>query len=95
MPVKDLNPAERFIWKWRRGRMSDFNRALIHTLQRADVQNLERLRLGFPEEVEGYVSYRLIPGWWDDIEARMDGKKETESEAPGMGEFYQHFMEED
>ena len=71
MPNKDLNPAEKFVWTWRRGRMSDFRRALIHLIQRADVQNLEKLRLGFPDEVEGYVSYRLIPGWWDDIERRM------------------------
>ncbi len=70
MPVKDLNHAEKFVWAWRRGRMSDFRRALIHLIQRADVQNLEKLRLGFPDEVEGYVSYRLIPGWWDDIERR-------------------------
>ncbi|MEE9556205.1 MAG: hypothetical protein V3V76_03005 [Candidatus Adiutricales bacterium] len=71
MPNKDLNPAEKFVWTWRRGRMSDFRRALIHLIQRADVHNLEKLRLGFPDEVEGYVSYRLIPGWWDDIERRM------------------------
>ncbi len=77
MSMKDLTPAERFIWRWRRGKMSDFRRALIHVIQRADVQNLEKLRKGFPDEVEGYVSYRLIPGWWDDLEAKMDGEEKA------------------
>ncbi len=72
MDIKDLTPAERFIWKWRKGRMGDFNRALVELIQRADVANLERIRLGFPEEVEGYTSYRLIPGWWDDMERKME-----------------------
>jgi len=77
MPIKDLSPAERFIWKWRKDRMSDFKQALIHIIQQADVHNLEKLRLGFPDEVEGYVSYRLIPGWWDALEAKMAGEEKA------------------
>ncbi len=69
--MPELNKAEEFIWKWRRGPMSDFRRALIHVIQRADVHNLEKLRKGFPDEVEGYCSYRLIPGWWDALEAKI------------------------
>lgn len=72
MPIEDLTPDEKFIWEWQRGRASDFYRLLIKLIMRADVQNLERLRLGFPYEVEGYVSYHMIPGWWSDLEARMD-----------------------
>ncbi len=72
MDIKDLTPAERFIWKWRRGRMGDFNRALVLAIQRADVRNLENLRLGFPDEVEGYFSYRHIEGWWFNLKKKME-----------------------
>jgi hypothetical protein len=82
MPTQNLTPAEEFIWKWRRHRMSDFRQALINVIQRADVHNLERLRLGFPDEVEGYVSYRLIPGWWDDIERRMENGQNRAAARP-------------
>ncbi len=78
MPLKDLNPAERFIWRWRRGKMSGFRQALIDVIKKADIHNLEKLRKGFPDEVEGYVSYRWTKGWWDDLEAKMDGEKEAE-----------------
>ncbi len=107
--------------EWQRGRQSDFKRALIHLITRADVQNLEKLRLGFPDEVEGFVSYKTLDYWWPELEARMDEPVCTscaldkhscidveghakvtgcanhvpkpETEAPGMGEFHQHFME--
>ena len=71
MPIKNLNPAERFIWDWRNGRLGGFKTALLHAIEDADIHNLEKLRKGFPDEVEGCVSYRLIPGWWDDLEAKM------------------------
>ena len=74
MPIENLNPAERFIWEWRRGRVSDFRRALIHTIQRADVQNLEKLRLGFPDEVEAWVSYKQVDGWWDEVQRKAEGR---------------------
>ncbi len=73
MDIKDLTPAERFIWKWRRGRMGDFNLALIHLIQRADVRNLERIRSGFPDEVEGHCLYSRMPGWWQDVKKKMEG----------------------
>ncbi|MBW2621300.1 MAG: hypothetical protein JRD68_00210 [Deltaproteobacteria bacterium] len=69
--MSDLTPAKEFIWKWRNRQLSGFGLALLHLIQQADVHNLERLRPAFPEEVEGYMSYKLIPGWWDDLEARM------------------------
>ena len=68
-----LTAAEKFIWNWRRvGGQGDFKKSLIHTILRADVQNLEKLRLGFPDEVEGYVAYATIEGWWDSIVEKME-----------------------
>ena len=41
-------------------------------MELADVPNLEKLRLGFSEEVDAYNQYRLVPGWWPELEARME-----------------------
>ncbi len=71
MPIEDLTPAEKFIWKWRNRQLGDFGNTLINAMLQADIQNLENLRLGFPDEVEGFTSYRLIPGWWDELEKKM------------------------
>ncbi len=73
----ELTPAEKFIWEWMNVRLGGFKMALLGAIQEADIHNLEKLRLGFPDEVEGYVFYRLIPGWWDALEAKMDGEEKA------------------
>lgn len=70
MPIKDLNPAERFIWEWMNGRLSGFKMALLNVIRVADVQNLDKLSLGFPDEVEGFHSYRHQRGWWDAVQVK-------------------------
>ncbi len=72
MEVKDLEPGERFIWNWRRCGQTDFYRALIHLMMRADPINMARIQAGFPEEVAAYLQYRDVPGWWPELEARME-----------------------
>ena len=71
-PTDHLTAGERFIWNWRRGQASDFCRALVDLILRADPANLERIKAGFPEEVEAFASYGLILGWWSDLEGRME-----------------------
>ncbi len=68
-----LTAAEKFIWNWRRDQFGGFKRSLLGLIIQADVQNLEKLRLGFPDEVKGYVSYRQTPGWWDNVVKKMEG----------------------
>ena len=72
--MPELTPAEEFIYKWQHGQLGGFKTALLHAIQEADIHNLDRLRLSFPDEVEGYVCYRHTSGWWDALEARMNGR---------------------
>ena len=74
MPVKDLNPAERFIWDWMNIRLGGFKMALLSAIREADIQNLENLRKGFPDEVEGWVSYKRIKDWWPGVQLKAKGK---------------------
>ncbi len=70
--MPDLTPAEQFIWDWEKEILGGFKKALLYTIQQADPHSLEKLRLGFPDEVEGYNSYRYIPGWWDAVKKKME-----------------------
>lgn len=50
-------PEEKAVVKWQWGLYGDFYTALFGAIKRADEQNLERLRLGFPIEVTGFVEW--------------------------------------
>jgi hypothetical protein len=69
-----LTKGEEFIVKWQYRMLGDFKTALIEAICLADSQNLERLRLGFPDEVEGYLNYSRVEGWWQEVQ-RKAGKE--------------------
>ncbi len=66
MPINfdKLDDSEIFIVKWQYRMLGDFGKALIEAIMRADDGNLEKLDLGFPDEVRGYIKYARLPGWW-------------------------------
>lgn len=66
----ELTASEKFIWEWMNVRLGGFKVALLSAIQEADIHNLEKLRLGFPDEVEGWVSYKQIPSWWPDVQRK-------------------------
>ncbi len=70
MSIKDLTPPERFIWDWLNVKLGGFKMALLSAIREADIQNLEKLRLGFPVEVEGWVDYKQITGWWEVVQLK-------------------------
>ncbi len=49
-----FDEADRVVIFWLFHFFGDFRTALWEAICRADEENLERLRLGFPNEVEGY-----------------------------------------
>lgn len=67
-----LDPGEKFIVKWQYGLAESFQQLLIQTIQMADDNNLKRLAMGFPLEVEAYGHYARTFGWWDDVKRRAN-----------------------
>ena len=63
--------AEKFIVEWKFGMTGGFKMALLETIARADTENLEKLRAGFPAEVEGYLKYSRETGWWEELKNRV------------------------
>ena len=50
--------GEKWIIKWQFGLLGDFNTALVKAITLADESNLERLQVGFPIEVNAFVSWQ-------------------------------------
>ena len=55
-----LNEIERAVVDWQYRLCGDFRKALWEAIARADEGNLQRLRLGFPNEVDGYLAFRAV-----------------------------------
>ncbi len=66
-----LNQGERHLFDWQFGYAGGFVLSLFVVIGVADSGNLERLRRGFPEEIQAYQSFASKPGWWQDIESRL------------------------
>lgn len=59
-----LDEIERALVEWQFRLAGDFKTALWGAIKMADDGNLERLRLGFPVEVQGYIKFSREPGYW-------------------------------
>ena len=64
--------AEKAVIKWQFKLNGDFRTALWEAIKRADEGNLDRLALGFPDEVYGFrqwsqgdLGIRLLKAWLD------------------------------
>lgn len=57
----DWTDAEKWVlkWQWQKllGLLGGFETALAEAIMRADEGNLARLRLGFPDQVDGFLAW--------------------------------------
>lgn len=67
-----FSKPEAFVIEWKYNYGGSFTMALAELLAIADNNNLEKLRLAFPDEVEGYVNYTKVRGWWQDLRNRFE-----------------------
>ena len=65
-----LDDSEKFIFLWQYRMLGHFKTALIQTIIKADDNNLARLRLGFPDEVDGFINYSQTGGWWKEVQRK-------------------------
>ena len=70
MNVEKLDESEKFIFIWQYGQLGDFKAALIQVIMLADKNNRAKLRLGFPNEVDGYINYSRTKGWWQEVQRK-------------------------
>lgn len=53
----DWTPSEKWVIKWQFGLLGDFSVALATAIKTADEENLAKLRLGFPMQVDGFLQW--------------------------------------
>lgn len=71
MNLDKLDESEKFIFCWQYRMLGGFKEALLRAIMIADDTNLEKLRVGFPEEVEGFINYSQKIGWWTKVELKV------------------------
>lgn len=70
---KDLQETEKELFFYFIGHSGSFMTALFDAILRADIQNKERLRMGFPQEVHVVERYKNEPGYWESVVKRLNG----------------------
>jgi hypothetical protein len=61
--MSEFTDVEQFAIDWQYGRLGGFKEALVQPIMKADMHNIEMLRMGFPVEVEAIYNYQNIDGW--------------------------------
>ncbi len=79
MNLDKLDKSEKFIFMWQYRLLGHFRTALIEAIMLADITNLEKIRLAYPDEVEGYLNYSTTPGWWKEVQLKAE-KEEKDGE---------------
>ena len=67
-----LTEGEAFIYKWQFRMLGSFKSALRTAIAYADDKNIEKLRVGFPVEVDAWEKYKgKEKGWWNKVQAKV------------------------
>jgi len=61
--------------EFQNGMSGSFYNALFIAISKADNENLNKLKLSFPEEVEAYINYINTPGYWEDLKQKYEFSK--------------------
>jgi len=80
-----LTEGEAFIYKWQNWMLGSFNDALMEAIKYANDKDIEKLRLGFPVEVEAWEMFKYKDGWWDGVKAKAMYFEEWKQTIEGRG----------
>jgi len=65
-----MEAEERCIFEWQYRKMGSFKKALMEAICLADDDNIELLKLGFPDEVNGFIKYKSETDWWKRVQEK-------------------------
>jgi len=66
-----LTVEERIVYEWQYDLDGGFRHSLMNAISKADGDNLECLRKGFPIHVRAYERFSQERGWFESIQKRM------------------------
>lgn len=67
-----MSSAEKELYYWYvDGNATNFSAILYDLISKADNNNLQKLSLLYPEEVEAMKNFSYTEGYWEDLQNRM------------------------
>ena len=72
-----LTDGERALIEWQYGIAGDFKKGLWQAIAHADEGNLQRLRTGFPIEVDAFLRFSRESGYWETVVKKAGGDVEA------------------
>ena len=70
--MNELNKGEKKFCEFQLGMTGDFFTALIKAMFLADVNNVRKLKLAFPEVMATVKQYQNMEGYWSDLKDRWN-----------------------
>lgn len=67
-----LNDAEKELFFHLHGQSGSFSTALFTAIFRADINNIQKLEMGFPDEVRAVQRYMHEDGYWSMVQKEMN-----------------------
>ena len=68
--IDKLGVGERFLIDWQYRLGGSFTMALAEVCSRADMENLARLKMGFPDEVSAFTRYIIEKDYWKEVQKK-------------------------
>ena len=71
----NINHADIELYYWQYDKSGSFSSSLFNAIGCADLNNLSKLYLGFPEEVRAFYSYQNDLDYWTTLVTLMEENK--------------------
>jgi len=68
---RPLNQGEIELFYFIQGKSGSFSTNLFNLIASADGHNKQKLAQGFPNEVQAFINYQTVPGYWEYLQERM------------------------
>lgn len=68
----ELDQGEIDLYFWQYKKLGRFKEHLFKTISKADTVNLNKLKKGFPEQVDAYRNYSNTNGYWEYVKLKME-----------------------
>jgi hypothetical protein len=66
-----MNQGEKHLVDWQHKMSGSFFTKLFDCMASADSENLDRMRLAFPEEADALYRFKNEDGYWEALEAQV------------------------
>lgn len=73
-PNDTLDDGELELYWWQYNKLGSFKKALFDAISKADTNNLRKLSIGYPLQVEAYRKYINDPGYWKFVQERYNNQ---------------------